>query len=42
MPSAPAELDALVRRLHDPLVRQLKAELLLDRERIGHALDLRY
>lgn len=38
--SAP-EIDAMVNRLYDPLVRRLKAELRLDRERAGHALDLR-
>jgi hypothetical protein len=39
---APADLDALVRRLYDPLARRLKAELRLDRERVGRALDLRH
>jgi hypothetical protein len=41
-PSTPAEVDALVRRLYDPLVRRLKAELRLDRERAGNVLDLRH
>lgn len=40
--SSPTEVDALVRRLYDPMVRRLKAELRLDRERAGHALDLRH
>lgn len=40
--SSPTEMDALVRRLYDPMVRRLKAELRLDRERAGHALDLRH
>jgi hypothetical protein len=35
------DVDALVTRLYDPLVRRLKAELRLDRERAGHVLDLR-
>jgi hypothetical protein len=35
------DVDALVGRLYDPLVRRLKAELRLDRERAGHVLDLR-
>jgi hypothetical protein len=39
---APGDIDALVRRLHDPLVRRLKAELRLDRERVGRSLDLRH
>ena len=34
--------DDLVRRLYDPLVRRLKAELRLDRERVGRSLDLRH
>jgi hypothetical protein len=32
---------ALVGRIYDPLVRRLKAELRLERERAGHVLDLR-
>ena len=47
-PGAPAagsggvtDVDALVGKLYDPLVRRLKAELRLDRERAGHVLDLR-
>jgi hypothetical protein len=36
------DVDALVRRLYDPLARRLRAELRLDRERVGHALDLRH
>jgi hypothetical protein len=40
--TSPTDIDALVQRLFDPLVRLLKAELRLDRERVGHALDLRY
>jgi hypothetical protein len=39
---SPTDLDALLRRLNDPLVDQLKAELRLDRERVGHGLDLRH
>jgi hypothetical protein len=39
---AAADVDALVRRLYDPLARRLKAELRLDRERVGRALDLRH
>jgi hypothetical protein len=31
-----------VHLLFDPLTRQFKAELRLDRERVGHALDLRF
>jgi hypothetical protein len=38
--NSPTEIDHLVRRLYDPLVRRLKAELQLDRERAGHSLDL--
>lgn len=40
--NAPTDIDALVGRLYDPLVRRLKAELRLDRERVGRALDLRH
>lgn len=40
--AAPTDVDALVRRLYDPLVRRLKAELRLDRERAGNVLDLRH
>jgi len=40
--TSPTEVDALVRRLYDPMVRRLKAELRLDRERAGRALDLRH
>jgi hypothetical protein len=36
------EVDALVRRLYDPIVRRIKAELRQDRERAGHVLDLRH
>ncbi len=38
--TSPTEVDALVRRLYDPIVRRLKAELQLDRERAGRSLDL--
>lgn len=41
-PTSPTEVDTLVRRLYDPIVRRLKAELQLDRERAGHSLDLRH
>jgi hypothetical protein len=40
--AAAADVDALVRRLYDPLARRLRAELRLDRERVGRALDLRH
>jgi hypothetical protein len=40
--TSPTDVDALVRRLYDPMMRRLKAELRLDRERAGHALDLRH
>jgi hypothetical protein len=43
--SAPApaqDVDALVRKLYDPIARKLKAELRLDRERAGYGLDLRH
>jgi hypothetical protein len=40
--TSPTEVDTLVRRLYDPIVRRLKAELQLDRERAGHSLDLRH
>ncbi|MGH3889094.1 MAG: hypothetical protein ACRDSZ_21485 [Pseudonocardiaceae bacterium] len=36
------EVDTLVRRLYDPIVRRLKAELQLDRERAGYSLDHRH
>jgi hypothetical protein len=39
--TAATEVDALVGRIYDPLVRRLKAELRLERERAGHVLDLR-
>jgi hypothetical protein len=38
--TSPTEIDKLVRRLYDPIVRRLKAELQLDRERAGRSLDL--
>jgi hypothetical protein len=38
--SSPTEVDNLVRRLYEPIVRRLKAELQLDRERAGRSLDL--
>jgi hypothetical protein len=38
--NSPTEIDSLVRRLYDPIVRRLKAELQLDRERAGRSLDL--
>jgi hypothetical protein len=38
--SSPIEVDNLVRRLYEPIVRRLKAELQLDRERAGRSLDL--
>jgi hypothetical protein len=38
--TSPTEIDTLVRRLYDPIVRRLKAELQLDRERAGRSLDL--
>ncbi|WP_432947682.1 hypothetical protein ACQPXM_11590 [Kribbella sp. CA-253562] len=34
-----AELDVLARRLYEPIARRLRAELRLDRERIGTLLD---
>jgi hypothetical protein len=40
--TSPTDVDTLVRRLYDPIVRRLKAELQLDRERAGHSLDLRH
>jgi hypothetical protein len=42
LPAAATDVDALVRRLYDPLARRLRAELRLDRERIGRSLDLRH
>ncbi|MGH3823472.1 MAG: hypothetical protein ACRDRA_11685 [Pseudonocardiaceae bacterium] len=39
---SPTDVDTLVRRLYDPIVRRLKTELQLDRERAGHSLDLRH
>ena len=43
-PTAPPaqDVDALVRKLYDPIARKLKAELRLDRERAGYGLDLRH
>ncbi|MEV0090297.1 extensin [Streptomyces sp. NPDC050738] len=38
-PDAPAELDALARRLVAPLSRLLRAELRSDRERVGRLRD---
>ncbi|MEV0292376.1 hypothetical protein [Nocardia sp. NPDC050710] len=38
--SSPTDVDALVGRLYEPIVRKLKAELRLDRERAGTGLDL--
>jgi hypothetical protein len=38
--TSPTEIDNLVRRLYDPIVGRLKAELQLDRERAGRSLDL--
>jgi hypothetical protein len=38
--TSPTEIDKLVHRLYDPIVRRLKAELQLDRERAGRSLDL--
>jgi hypothetical protein len=38
--TSPTEVDTLVSRLYDPLVRRIKAELQLDRERAGRSLDL--
>ncbi|WP_433679892.1 hypothetical protein [Nocardia sp. CA-119907] len=38
--TSPTDIDALVGRLYEPIVRKLKAELRLDRERAGTALDL--
>ncbi|MGH3844074.1 MAG: hypothetical protein ACRDS0_21900 [Pseudonocardiaceae bacterium] len=38
--TSPTEIDNLVRRLYDPIVRRLRAELQLDRERAGRSLDL--
>lgn len=38
--TSPTEIDNLVRRLYEPIVRRLKAELQLDRERAGRSLDL--
>jgi hypothetical protein len=40
--TSPTEVDTLVRRLYDPIIRRLKAELQLDRERAGQSLDLRH
>ncbi|MBB2924043.1 hypothetical protein [Cellulomonas cellasea] len=39
--TSPEQLDALVRRLVGPLTRQLRADLLLDRERRGRRTDAR-
>ena len=40
-PATPEQLDELARRLVGPLTRQLKANLLLDRERRGQRTDAR-
>jgi hypothetical protein len=40
--AAAQDIDALVRKLYDPIARKLKAELRLDRERAGIGLDLRH
>lgn len=37
--AGPGEVEQLVRRLYGPLVRRIKAELLLDRERRGIRID---
>ncbi|MFE7745529.1 hypothetical protein [Nocardia sp. NPDC057455] len=37
---SPTDIDGLVDRLYEPIVRKLKAELRLARERAGTALDL--
>lgn len=37
----PSALDALARRLYDRISRRVKAELRLDRERLGIAADLK-
>ncbi|GAA1061619.1 hypothetical protein [Agromyces bracchium] len=37
--TGPGEVEQLVRRLYGPLVRRIKAELLLDRERRGIRID---
>jgi hypothetical protein len=39
--TSPTDIDTLVGRIYDPIVRRLKAELGLDRERAGRGLDLR-
>jgi hypothetical protein len=41
VPSVPddVELDALARRLEEPLLRRVRDELLLDRERLGFRAD---
>ncbi len=41
-PAAATEPDELVKKLFDPLLRRLKAELRLDRERRGVLTDLRH
>jgi pyruvate/2-oxoglutarate dehydrogenase complex dihydrolipoamide acyltransferase (E2) component len=41
-PGAAAAPDELVKKLFDPLLRRLKAELRLDRERRGVLTDLRH
>jgi len=41
-PAAAASLDELVKKLFDPLLRRLKTELRLDRERRGVLTDLRH
>lgn len=37
-----AEVDGLARRLYDPIVRRLRAELWVDRERTGTLIDRRW
>ena len=37
--SGPENVEQLVRKLYGPLVRRIKAELLLDRERRGIRID---
>ena len=39
---APPETDELVKKLFDPLLRRLKTELRLDRERRGALTDRRH
>jgi hypothetical protein len=40
--AAAGQPDELVKKLFDPLLRRLKAELRLDRERRGSLTDLRH